>query len=159
MAPTRRILLALFLLSGSFRLILLSAWARELAIDLGPGPPTTGAILAAIAASMAAGSIFVGRYADHSGRHPLAVHGLLEIGIGLYAVVSLVVAFLPGAAIAAAGGLATLPGSIAWVVRFLAALSVVAVPAAMMGGSLPALARVTTLKAGDAGWTVGSRSR
>lgn len=156
MAPTRRILLALFLLSGSLRLILLSAWARGLAIDLGPGPLTTGVILAAILSSMAAGSVLIGRYADHSGRHPLAVHGLIEIGIGLYAILSLALAFIPGAAIAAAGGLASLPGAVAWPLRFLAALAVVGLPSAMMGGSLPSLARITTVKAGDAGWTVGS---
>lgn len=153
MAPTRRILLLLFLISASLRAGLLAAWARLLALAPGPGPADIAAVLAAVLAAMAAGSVITGRYVDRSGRHPLAVYGLTEIGIGLYAVVSPVLVTLPAEI---AGGIHILPAGGAWTLRFLLALAGLGIPAALMGGSLPALARVNTLRAEHAGWTVGS---
>ncbi|MHC4957860.1 MAG: fused MFS/spermidine synthase [Planctomycetota bacterium] len=108
-------------LSGTTALVYEIVWTRELALVLGSTTGAAAAVLSSFMLGLALGAVFVGRSADRSTR-PLRWYGLLEIGIGIYAL-----AFSTLLGIAGSG--------------FLAACAVVVIPAALMGATLPVLAR------------------
>jgi len=123
------------LLSGATALAYEVVWARQLALVLGSATSAAAAVLSAFMFGLAVGAIAVGWRADDS-RRPLRWYGLLELGIGIYALafdslLELVVTKWP-----------TQP----WLAAFL----VLFVPAALMGGTLPLLARAgaDTIKRG-----------
>jgi predicted membrane-bound spermidine synthase len=123
------------LLSGATALAYEVVWARQLALVLGSATGAVAAVLSAFMFGLAVGAIAVGWRADDS-RRPLRWYGLLELGIGLYAlafdsVLELVITKWPGH-------------------PWLASFVVLFVPAALMGGTLPVLARAAadTIKRG-----------
>jgi predicted membrane-bound spermidine synthase len=123
------------LLSGATALAYEVVWARQLALVLGSATSAAAAVLSAFMFGLAVGAIAVGWRADDS-RRPLRWYGLLELGIGIYALafdslLELVITKWP-----------TQPWLAAFVVLF--------VPAALMGGTLPVLARAgaDTIKRG-----------
>ncbi|MHC4973007.1 MAG: fused MFS/spermidine synthase [Planctomycetota bacterium] len=123
------------LLSGATALAYEVVWARQLALVLGSATSAAAAVLSAFMFGLAVGAIAVGWRADDS-RRPLRWYGLLELGIGLYALafdslLELVVTRWP---------------SQPWLASFI----VLFVPAALMGGTLPVLARAgaDTIKRG-----------
>ncbi len=109
------------LLSGATALAYEIVWTRRLALLLGS---TTGALVAVLSTFMlglALGALAIGRRADSS-RQPLRWYGLLEIGIGLFAVAFDSLLGIVGGSLVGACGL-------------------LLVPTALMGGTLPVLAR------------------
>ncbi|MHC4490436.1 MAG: fused MFS/spermidine synthase [Planctomycetota bacterium] len=123
------------LLSGATALAYEVVWARQLALVLGSATSAAAAVLSAFMFGLAVGAIAVGWRADDS-RRPLRWYGLLELGIGIYALafdtlLELVVTRWP---------------SQPWLASFV----VLFVPAALMGGTLPVLARAgaDTIKRG-----------
>ncbi len=109
------------LLSGATALAYEIVWTRRLSLLLGS---TTGALVAVLSTFMlglALGALAIGRRSDSS-RQPLRWYGLLEIGIGLFA-------------IAFESLLGLVGGSMA------GACALLLVPTALMGGTLPVLAR------------------
>jgi len=117
------------LLSGFTALVYEIVWARRLALVLGSVPSAASAVLSAFMFGLAAGALLVGWRADAS-RRPLRWYGVLEIGIGVYALafdslLSLVQGFL---------------ASQPW----LCAFALLSLPAALMGGTLPVLARAAS---------------
>ncbi|HEV7516367.1 MAG TPA: fused MFS/spermidine synthase, partial [Thermoanaerobaculia bacterium] len=138
--PAVGLVLLLFTFSGSSALIYELLWARRLHLVLGSSTEAVTAVLAAYMAGLALGSALLGRLAERS-RRPLALYGVLEIAIGLSALA------LPWAMNLLDAGYAShyerLSASPALLhgTRFLSSLAILLVPTALMGGTLPALAR------------------
>jgi len=120
------ILLPAALVSGATALVYEIVWARRLALVLGSATSAAAAVLSAFMFGLALGAVLVGRRADAS-RRPLRWYGLLELGIGVYALAfdplrDLVSGWFPGQ-------------------PWLTAFGLLVLPAALMGGTLPVLAR------------------
>jgi len=139
-SPFRAILLACFFLSGASGLVYEVVWLRLLTLTFGSTAFAVGAVLTAFMGGLALGSFLLGRVVDRV-QNPLRVYGLLELGVGLYALLT------P----ALAAGLVPLyqavwqsfhPSFYAFsLMRFLIALTALLPPTVLMGGTLPALSR------------------
>src|SRR5206468_2949217 len=81
-------LFVLFFASGISGLLYEVVWVRMLTRLLGHTVYATSTVLAAFMAGLAVGSILIGRRIDVS-RRPLLWYALIELGIGLAALVSL----------------------------------------------------------------------
>jgi spermidine synthase len=145
----RTLLLWVFFLSGAASLVYEIAWVRRLSLVFGSSTLAASTALAALMGGLALGAYAVGRYADSHADRALRVYGSLEIGIALFALATPAVfqavasVYLPLAP--------KLEGSpqAFFAVQFLLAGAVLLVPAAMMGGTLPLLARAVTASADD----------
>jgi len=107
--------------SGATALIYEIVWTRHLALLLGSTTGAAAAVLGSFMLGLALGAMAIGKPADRS-RRPLRWYGLLEIGIGVYAL--------------AFPSLLSMAGR-----SWLLACAGVALPAALMGATLPVLAR------------------
>ncbi len=114
------------LLSGATALVYEIVWARRLALVLGSATSAASAVLSAFMFGLALGAFLVGRRADSSKR-PLRWYGVLELGIGIYALAFDSLLDVLKAPL----------GAQPW----LCAFALLALPAALMGGTLPVLAR------------------
>jgi spermidine synthase len=131
---------ALFFFSGASSLIFETLFTRLLSYTFGNTAYAASTVLAAFLGGLALGAYLIGRFADRV-RPTLLMYGALELAIGLYglAVPSLFAA-LTRVYVSLFHSLA--PGPVmSTVVRFILAGVVIAVPAALMGGTLPVLAR------------------
>ena len=81
--PLRLLCPAVFL-SGATALVYEIVWTRYLSLRMGSTTGAVAAVLSAFMFGLAIGALLVGRAADSS-RRPLRWYGLLEIGIGAYA--------------------------------------------------------------------------
>src|SRR5215468_11387282 len=136
----RRLLLGLFFLSGISGLLYEVAWTRMLHLLFGDTVLAVSTVLASFMAGLAIGSFWIGRHVDRRPR-VLPLYAWLEAGIGLAAIV------LPVALDSATPlyvwlhrHLAGWPGLFA-AVRFALAFSLLCVPTAFMGATLPVLSR------------------
>jgi spermidine synthase len=120
-------------LSGAAALTYQVLWVRQLATVVGVDVYAVTTCVSAFFAGLALGSLWFGRLADRSA-HPLRTYSLLELAIGLTAVLSTI-------ALSHAALLFTLlqekTGPLAWLLPFL----LVGAPAFLIGGTLPLLFR------------------
>ncbi|MFO1428571.1 MAG: fused MFS/spermidine synthase [Candidatus Competibacteraceae bacterium] len=132
-----------FFLSGAAGLIYEVVWARQLGLFLGITTYAHTAVITAYMAGLAAGSFYLGRYADRR-TQPLRFYAWLEIAIGLYA--ALTPWFFPvlQTLYADAAGMAGVTGTSAHLSRFALALPALLIPTFLMGGTLPLLVRGLT---------------
>src|SRR5438093_420187 len=140
---------ALVLCSGACGLIYQTAWLRELRLVFGISTPATAATLAIFMAGLGAGSLWLGARVDRV-TNPLFFYGVLELGIAASAALSPALLALVRIAYFALGGQASLGLVGSTLVRLALAACVIGVPAILMGGTLPAVARAVTA-AGDQG--------
>ena len=131
----------LFFLSGATALVYELVWQRLLNLVFGVSTLSVSATLAAFMGGLALGGLLFGRRADRAAR-PLGLYAALEAGIGL---TSLLVP--PGFAALAAvyPALHARVGFGAWggaCLRFGMAMVVLAVPATLIGGTVPVMARL-----------------
>ena len=148
-------LLPLFFVSGGTALVYQSLWVRELQLVFGTSTFAISTVLASFMAGLAAGGFVLGRYADRLPR-PLAVYGVLEIVIGAYALLFpwIVAALTP---VYQAAYRALDPGPLLFgLIQFGLVGVALLLPTAMMGGTLPLLARFATQRLGAAGDRVGT---
>jgi spermidine synthase len=139
----RRLVLAFFLLSGMTGLVYEVLWTRRLTLIFGHTVFAVSTVVTAFMAGLALGSLAGGRWCDRrrpGGAGLLASYGVLEIFIGLWALLSpLLLGWVEQAYVqAAAGGLS------GWPLQglCLAASIVTLVPATTaMGATLPILSR------------------
>jgi len=129
---------SLFFLSGISGLLYQVVWLRMLTRILGSTTYATSAVLAAFMAGLALGSLIAGRTVDRVQR-PLRMYALLEIGIGLSALATLV---LPDLLLPMYRSIYELAGGVR--IRLTAgqvflALVFLLVPTALMGATLPTL--------------------
>ncbi|TAK07023.1 MAG: tetratricopeptide repeat protein [Candidatus Manganitrophaceae bacterium] len=131
----------LFFFSGVTALIYQMVWMRELVLVFGASMFAISTLLTAFMGGLALGSDFFGRRADRYS-NPLRVYGLLELGIGGYA---FLVPFLLSSLIPIyqfLHGLFHFSFYVFSLVRFVMAVLVLLLPTALMGGTLPVLARL-----------------
>jgi len=138
------LLLLCFFLSGVAALIYETAWTREFAFVFGTSELAVSAVLAAYMSGLALGAGVAARLAPRLQR-PVLAYGLLELGIALGALaVPWGIRGLTGIYVGWLGGLDAPPETvgIATAVFHLAGAFLVMVPCtAMMGATLPLLAR------------------
>lgn len=139
--PRFQILGILFFLSGTSSLILETLFTRLLSYTFGNTAYAASTVLAAFLGGLALGAYVIGKRVDRW-RPSLLIYGTLELAIGVYALlVPLLFAGLTYAYIFLYR-LLNLGTAGATAVRFLLATVVIIVPSALMGGTLPALARM-----------------
>ena len=153
---TRRLLLFVFFLSGASGLIYEIAWMRRLTHVFGSTTLAVSTVLAAFMGGLALGSIWIGRLADRRPERALALYARLEASI---AVLALLVPLL----LRAAGAIylafsPSLEGSpqVFFLLQFLLVALVLVPPTALMGGTLPLLARFSIARVDEVGGRVGT---
>ncbi len=144
----------LYLGSGFAGLVYQVVWVRLFGLKFGVSSLAIGSVLAAFMLGLAWGSKFFGRFADKC-KSPLKLYAAIELGVGLYA---LIFPFLLEAAdkfylsffMGRQGGFAGIALG-----RLLLALILLFFPTALMGGTLPVLARFFVRKAEFVGREIG----
>ena len=129
-------LAGLLFLSGISALVYQVLWLRLLSLTFGVTIHAASTVLAAFMAGLAVGSLAAGRLADRT-RHPLRLFGMVEILIGLIALVT--PAALAGVHSVYVGLFSQLgEGTVlSGFVRFIMPFVVLIVPTALMGATLP----------------------
>jgi len=147
-------ILVLFFFSGGCSLVYEVAWMRLLTLVFGVTAIATSTILASFMGGLALGSYVFGRFVD-TRKRPLRLYGLLELGVGLFA---LLMPFL-------LSGLdniyiflfrqfgASLP--LINIIRFVLSFTILLLPATLMGGTLPIISRFVVQLWGKLGWSTG----
>jgi spermidine synthase len=130
------VLLLLFIGSGCAALIYEVVWLQMLSLVVGASGVSLGVILGTFMGGMCLGSMLLPRFLPKTA-HPLRVYAVLELGIGLYAL--LVLAGLPWleAFYARFGS----PGNSDLPLRAIVSGLCLLPPTMMMGATLPAMAR------------------
>ena len=130
----------LFVLSGGYALVYEVAWAKYLSLFIGSTTLAHMCVLAAFMGGLALGSIVIGRMTPRL-RRPLAGYGVLEIVIGLYAVVfPFFIHPLQTSVLKAAADIPI--GSPLWaILKIGVAMGVLLWPTFLMGGTFPMLMR------------------
>ena len=158
MDRTFPLLLLCFFLSGLAALIYETAWTREFAFVFGTSDLAVATVLAAYMGGLALGAAVAGRVARRIQR-PVLVYGLLELGIAITALaVPLGIAASRWLYVALFGGLEVLPdaGGVPTALFYLVcSFAILIVPTAMMGATLPLLARHAVREVGQIGRRVG----
>ncbi|MBW1879498.1 MAG: fused MFS/spermidine synthase, partial [Deltaproteobacteria bacterium] len=149
-----RVLLPLFFVSGATGLVYQTLWARQLHLVFGTSGFAIATVLAAFMAGLAAGGFAMARRVDRIAR-PLRTYALLELGIGVYALLfPHVLQLLTPLYLSLARALDLRPLGFG-VVQFILVATALLLPTALMGATLPVLARFATDRLGAAGGWVG----
>ncbi len=153
---TRRLLLFVFFLSGASGLIYEIAWMRRLTHVFGSTTLAVSTVLAAFMGGLALGSVWIGRLADRRAERALPLYARLEASIAVLAL--LVPLFLRAAGAIYLALAPALEGSpqVFFLVQFLLIALVLVPPTALMGGTLPLLARFSITKLDEVSGRVGT---
>jgi len=150
-----RLVYLLFFLSGATSLIYEVLWVRKFGLVFGVTTYAVSTVLAAFFAGLALGSYVAGRAIDRTRLHPLAIYGVMEGLVGIWALLlpwllRLVEAAYPFiyARVGESFGLFTL-------FRFLASFAVLVVPTTLMGATLPVLSKLMVDREEVLGLSVG----
>src|SRR5262249_38498046 len=128
---------SLFLASGAAALIYEIVWFHLLRLVIGASAPSLGVLLAGFMGGMFLGSFFLARLVPRT-KNPIRVYAWLEIGVGCFGL--LLPLFLPLARTIYVGLFGYGPLGIA--VRAAVAGLLLLPPTALMGATLPAIARL-----------------
>ncbi|UCG32924.1 MAG: fused MFS/spermidine synthase [Phycisphaerales bacterium] len=145
---------ALFFLSGATGLVYELVWTRELIFVFGGTTYAITTVVVAFMAGLGLGSYLGGKLSSRL-QQPGRVYGLIEILIGLYA---LLVPFLLGIAEPLYRAMYPHVGDHPWVLtlaRFCVGALVMIIPTTLMGATLPILVRHVTLAGLTLGRSVG----
>jgi spermidine synthase len=129
-------LLLLFAGSGAAALIYETVWLQLLQLVIGSSAVSVGVLLGTFMGGMCLGSLGLPK-AISSRRHPLRVYALLELGVGICALLLLASMPLIGRVYFAAGG----SGISGFLVRGLVSAVCLLPPTILMGATLPAVSR------------------
>src|SRR5262245_47909768 len=151
-------LLGCFFLSGLAALIYETAWTHEFAFVFGTSELAVATVLAAYMGGLAAGAALAGRFGPRLAR-PVLTYGLLELGIAVAALaVPLGIAASRWLYVALFGSQEVLPdaGGLTTAVFYLVcSFLILLVPTAMMGATLPLLARHSVRSDREIGRRIG----
>jgi spermidine synthase len=132
-----------FLLSGATGLIYEVLWARMLGLVFGVTTLAISAVLAAFMGGLALGSVLASRFATRIVR-PVRVYAVIELAIGVYAL-AVPLLFRLIDRVYAGVWQSLQPGFYgSAATRFVLASMVLIIPTALMGATLPVLARAVT---------------
>jgi spermidine synthase len=139
----RPIVAALFFVSGLSSLVLETVWVRMMVLVFGSTHFAVSTVLTAYMGGLALGSYVAGRRADRlvDPRRAVLVYGVLELGIGLYALALPLLAVRLPAVHTALWGTAHSSYYGFALLRFLLAAALLLIPTVAMGATLPVLAR------------------
>jgi spermidine synthase len=147
-----------FFLSGFAALLYETVWAREFAFVFGTSDLAVATVLAAYMGGLAVGAGLAGRIAARI-RRPVLVYGMLELGIGLSALaVPYAIQASTRLLVARFGGIPVLPEAGGFSPAFfylLCSFLIVLFPTALMGATLPLLARYAVQRESQIGSRVG----
>ncbi|MGA1794220.1 MAG: fused MFS/spermidine synthase [bacterium] len=138
--PLNRLILASFLLSGLAGLMHEVVWAKLLVPLIGATAHAQAIVLCVFMGGLALGSVLYGRRSDRHG-HPLRTYVALELLIGAYTLLLPLLLRVAGVVYVRMGTYLFEFAALKSLVRFILAISLVFVPAVLMGGTLPILAR------------------
>ncbi|RJP16100.1 MAG: spermidine synthase [Candidatus Abyssobacteria bacterium SURF_5] len=147
--------LVLFFCSGMAALIYEITWTRRLTLVFGNTVYSVSTVLVSFMGGLAFGSILFGRFVDKH-RKPVRIYGLLEIGIGVFALL------LPFALAALNPAYRFLYNSAGFsgagmvVARFVLSVSVLIIPTTFMGATLPVLSKFAVRRADHTGMGIGT---
>ncbi|TKJ42104.1 hypothetical protein CEE37_00045 [candidate division LCP-89 bacterium B3_LCP] len=128
-----------FFLSGLTALVFETAFARQLNLIFGGTLPAVSVVLAVYLGGMALGAVFLGSRADHVS--PLRLYGLLEIGVGVFALLAVILIPLIRNIYAAIN-----PSGSRILIQSVLAVVILLPSTLLMGATLPAVSRgLTTL--------------
>ncbi len=133
-------ILLLFFLSGAAGLVYEVTWARSLGLVFGASHLAVTTVLAVYMGGQALGSAIFGKLADRT-RRPLRLYGLLELGVGLSALVFLGLMKVYPWLYPPVARIADENGPYLTAVRTAFAVAAMIIPTTLMGGTLPVLAR------------------
>jgi spermidine synthase len=139
----RTLLVFLFFTSGLASLVLETVWVRMMVLVFGSTTFALSTVLTAFMGGLALGSFAAGRRAERlvDPRRAMVVYGILELGIGLYALcLPWLVARIHLVHAALWGGVHSSYYTFA-LLRFLLSAAVLLIPTVAMGATLPVLAR------------------
>lgn len=137
------ICMLLLFASGSCALIYQVCWFRQFRYFFGTSTMASAAVMAIFMGGLGWGSLVLGARADKRTR-PLRYYAKLELGIGLFALLSPLLFALAKWIYIGLGGTAELGLAGASVVRLALSLMVIGVPTFLMGGTLPAAVNAVT---------------
>lgn len=140
--------------SGAAGLAYEVVWARHLALFIGSTAVAHSVVLATFMGGLAFGGFAFGRTADRV-RRPLRLYGLLELAIAALCVIFPLLMSLAGKGYLLTARPLSDSSGVLLVLRALLAAAVVAPPAILMGGTLPAAARFYVHALPDVGSGVG----
>lgn len=151
--------LVCFLLSGFAGLLYQTAWTREFAFVFGTSEVAVAVVLAGYMAGLAAGAALAGRLIRFVSR-PLLLYGLLEAGIAVSALLApMAIHGVLDLSITLFGGLDQLPEADVLgrsLFQLVSSLAILFVPTALMGATLPLLARYTVHEDRQIGARIGT---
>lgn len=139
---TRLVALLLFG-SGFCALIYQTAWLREFRLIFGSSTAATAAVIGVFMAGLGFGGIILGRRSETK-THPLAFYANLELLIAISAALSPLIVFGGRYLYIAVGGTDVFGTFFGTVLRLALAALAMGTPTFLMGGTLPAAARVVT---------------
>lgn len=147
--PLRLGITLFFLLSGATALVYQVIWVRMLGLIVGHSVFAVATVVATYMAGLGLGAHLAGRRAARL-RHPLSAYGLMEVGIGAFALASPVALGLAERLAGLAGsGPAAVLGTLA------ASAATLLLPTAAMGATLPLLTRWYARDPGSLGRDMG----
>jgi spermidine synthase len=129
-------LLILFVGSGCAALIYEVVWLQLLQLNIGSSTVSLSVLLGVFMGGMCLGSLYMPRYIDPR-HHPLKVYAYLELGIGFFGLLALVLVPLLGNLYTSIAG----AGTLSVVLRAIVASICLLPPTILMGATLPAIAR------------------
>ncbi len=147
-------LMPLFFVSGATSLTYQTIWGRQLHLVFGTSTMAIATVLSAFMAGLAIGGFTMGRYADRIER-PLFAYGILEAVIGVYALIFPFLLMLIEPIYLAAWRAFEPPLIVFAAIQFVLVAVCLVIPTALMGATLPLLARFATDRMGAAGDRVG----
>ena len=160
--PGNRVLYALlfacFFVSGACGLIYEVVWMRVLGLIFGNTVFATSAVLTGFMAGLGLGALFWGRWidaTDTAGARPLRTYALLEVGVGLYGLVTLFIwPFIETIHIAFYQSFT--PSLLVFnLFKFSIAFLVIFPPTFLMGGTLPVITRFFAREQSKAAGAIG----
>jgi predicted membrane-bound spermidine synthase len=143
-----------FFASGAAGLMYEVAWMRVLSTFLGCTTYSVTAVLTAFMGGLALGSYIAGRYADRV-KSPIRVYGLLEIGVGVAALLAIVLMAASRPLFKVFYDALLGRPFLFFLVKFIVAVLVLGVPTTLMGATLPILSRFFVRTLGEVGAQVG----
>ena len=150
------ILLLVFTLSGAAGLVYEVLWSRRLTHVFGSTTLAISTVLAAFMGGLAAGSYAIGAWGDRKPRRALFAYGILELGIGVFGLaVPLLLRAVEAVYLAFAPAMDRSP-FLFFAAQFLLVAPVLVLPCALMGGTLPLLARWLVARQEEIGAGVGT---
>jgi spermidine synthase len=141
MRPSRgSFIYAIFVLSGATSLAYEVIWTRLLVRVFGSTSLAVTTVLASYMAGLAIGSYLLGKWIDRRWS-PLRVYGLLELGIGIFALIFPLVILVLNLFYGAVHPAFEARYPLLTAVRFALSFLVLLIPTTLMGGTLPVLSK------------------